>query len=89
MRAKKNAAETLAKGTDIAAPTRGKIRPNLNAVKFGVYAKSGLLRGEDPRAYQAFRKQMFDELNPTNFLQNLIVNQMVWCAWHLLRLELT
>jgi hypothetical protein len=89
MSSDKKKAAARANGAKGRGPTseRGKSHAKMNALTFGIYAKSGLLPGEDTNAYAAVRKQIFDEICPIGFVESVVVDRIVYAVWHILRLK--
>jgi hypothetical protein len=66
----------------------GKAKSSQNALKHGFYAKSVLLPGEDPAAYEAFRDALWSDLDPLNALEALWAKEITDTSWRLQRLGL-
>ena len=68
---------------------RGKLLSRYNAMKqFGVYATEQILPGENPDAYSARMRQVFDTYKPVGPLEKVLCNQLVHSMWRLIRLQL-
>jgi hypothetical protein len=59
----------------------GKRRSSMNAVKHGLYAKSPLVRGEDPAAFEALRKGFLNDLCPFGTVEYEIAEDAADAAW--------
>ena len=56
-----------------------------NAVKHGLLAREGLLRGEDREEYETHREALLEELNPTGALEVILAARIVDLTWRLHR----
>jgi hypothetical protein len=65
----------------------GKERARFNAVKHGMRAKTIVLPGEDPEAYQARMVAWTNDLNPGNDVERFLVCRAVQLSWQLERAD--
>ena len=56
-----------------------------NAVKHGLLAREGVLRGEDGEEYEMHREALLEELNPTGALEVILAARIVDLTWRLRR----
>jgi hypothetical protein len=56
-----------------------------NAVKHGLLAREGLLRGEDREEYEMHREALLEELNPAGVLETMLAARIVHLTWRLHR----
>lgn len=56
-----------------------------NAVKHGLLAREGLLRGEDGEEFARHREALMEELNPTGALEVILAARIVDLTWRLRR----
>ena len=56
-----------------------------NAVKHGLLAREGVLRGEDWEEYEMHREALLEELNPTGALEVMLAARIVDLTWRLHR----
>jgi hypothetical protein len=66
---------------------RGKSLARFNALKSGLYAASRLLPGEDHGAYRRLSKRLLERFQPTDPIEELIVDQILSNIWRIQRLE--
>ena len=67
----------------------GKARASRNALKHGLCAESpqaAVVLEEDPAAYEAFAREMLEDLQPVGAVQRALANRIVFVAWKLQRL---
>ena len=55
-------------------------------MKHGLLSRSGLLPGEDPRAFQQFYEKVFTELAPESAVEEALVADIIWTMWRLQRI---
>lgn len=65
----------------------GKNASSKNALRHGLLAQQVTLPDEDGAAFQEFRQRLFAERAPTGPWEEVLVDQMVACAWRLRRAE--
>ena len=56
-----------------------------NAVKHGLLAREGVLRGEDWEEFEGHREALLEELNPTGALEVILAARIVDLTWRLRR----
>ena len=56
-----------------------------NAVKHGLLAREGVLRGEDGEEFERHREALLEELNPTGALEVILAARIVDLTWRLRR----
>lgn len=56
-----------------------------NAVKHGLTAAAPVIPGEDPIAYNEFRRRLLDELLPKGSMENMLADRIVDLSWRLKR----
>ena len=56
-----------------------------NAVKHGLLAREGVLRGEDREEFERHREALLEELNPTGALEVILAARIVDLTWRLHR----
>jgi len=66
----------------------GKQRSSLNALRHGLTARTTVLPGEDPEAYQRHIRQFFDEYAPATPTETQLVHEIAATAWRLNRIPL-
>lgn len=66
----------------------GKHRSSLNALRHGLTAASPVLPSEDAAAYEANRRQFFDEYQPATPTETQLVLELVDTSWRLNRIPL-
>lgn len=66
----------------------GKQRSSLNAIRHGLTAQTIVLPSEDPAAYQAHRRQFFEEYQPTSATETQLVQELIDTSWRLNRIPL-
>lgn len=62
-----------------------KARSSLNAIKHGLHSSQALLRDEDPAELEHLRLELFAELKPVGYLQELYADIAVTAAWRIRR----
>jgi hypothetical protein len=63
----------------------GKAAVAQNAVKHGLTAAAPVIPGEDPIAYNEFRRRLMDELLPKGSMENMLADRIVELSWRLKR----
>jgi hypothetical protein len=66
----------------------GKQRSSLNALRHGLTATSPVLPSEDPAAFEAHRRQFFDEHQPATPTESQLVQELADTSWRLNRIPL-
>ena len=66
---------------------RGKTKSRLNALKYGIYATTPLLPGEDEDAYREIVKSNLKHFAPLGPVENLLVSQITSEQWRLERIQ--
>ena len=61
----------------------GKQRSAMNAVRHGLTAKTPVLPGEDPQAYQEFRRKMIADIHPKGMLEEQLAQSLADIQWRL------
>jgi hypothetical protein len=51
------------------------------ALKHGIYSGIGLLPGEDPAAFEKFKRELFDELAPVGRSEEDILENLAYLKW--------
>jgi hypothetical protein len=67
----------------------GKARASRNALKHGLCAESpqvAVVLEEDPAAYEAFAREMLEDLRPVGAVQRALADRIVFVAWKLQRI---
>jgi hypothetical protein len=67
--------------------TEGKAAVRLNALRYGLRARSLLLPGEDPAEFERLFAGLEADWRPQNQTERLLVEQMAVAQWKLARLE--
>ncbi len=67
--------------------TEGKAAVRLNALRYGLRARSLLLPGEDPEEFERLFAGLEADWRPQNQTERLLVEQMAVAQWKLARLE--
>jgi hypothetical protein len=67
--------------------TEGKAAVRLNALRYGLRARSLLLPGEDPADFERLFAGLETDWRPQNQTERLLVEQMAVAQWKLARLE--
>jgi hypothetical protein len=78
----RNAAQSTGPNT-----TEGKAAVRLNALRYGLRARSLLLPGEDPAEFERLFAGLEADWRPQNQTERLLVEQMAVAQWKLARLE--
>jgi len=63
----------------------GKAAVAQNAVQHGLFAREGVIRGEDEDAFQRHRERLLAQLNPVGPLEEILADRIVDLAWRLQR----
>jgi hypothetical protein len=66
----------------------GKQRSSQNALHHGLTAASAILPSEDPAAFEAHRRQFFEEYQPATPTESQLVRELVDTSWRLNRIPL-
>ena len=66
---------------------RGRSKSRLNALKFGIYATTLVLPGEDEDAYREIVKSNLNYFAPVGPVENLLVSQITTEQWRLERIQ--
>ncbi len=61
----------------------GKQRSAMNAVRHGLSAKTPVLPGEDPQAYQEFCRKMIEDIHPKGTLEEQLAQSLAGIQWRL------
>ena len=65
----------------------GRAAVRFHALKHGLSAATTVLPGEDPAALDKLRRDLSEDLQPANHKERYLFNDLVLCAWRLLRLR--
>ena len=79
---RRNALKSTGPKTD-----EGKAAVSMNALRYGLRARSILIPGENPEEYDRLCASLEAEWRPRNRTEQLLVEQMVTAQWKLARLE--
>jgi len=63
----------------------GKEKACQNAVKHGLFAREGVIRGEDEDEFEMHREMLLDQLNPVGALEEILAARIVDLSWRLKR----
>jgi hypothetical protein len=63
----------------------GKARSARNALKHGMYAEALLIFGDNERLLAEITRQYFEDFAPANIHERMLLEQMVFAQWRLLR----
>ena len=61
--------------------TEGKAASSRNALKFGIFANTDLLPGEDPAALDELTREITERFRPEDFLQTALCRQVIHGMW--------
>jgi hypothetical protein len=64
---------------------QGKAISSMNALKYGIYAESSVLPGEDKAAFAALTEQFRRDCQPQTNVESALVDNIVYQAWLLRR----
>jgi hypothetical protein len=64
----------------------GKARSRTNALKHGLFAKTVLLEMENERLFDELTRQFYEDFEPANVHERMLIEQMILAQWRLLRL---
>ena len=64
----------------------GKQRSSQNAIKYGVFSKATLLKGESHSRYESILNGLWDTLQPEGKLEELLVEKLASITWRYRRL---
>jgi hypothetical protein len=67
---------------------RGKSKSRLNALKFGIYAMTPVLPGEDENVYREITKSNLSHFAPVGPVENMLVRQITAEQWRLERIQM-
>lgn len=59
----------------------GKETSSQNALKHGLYAKSSVIRGEDPAAYEALKTGYYNQFTPASQDECFLVERLIAAEW--------
>ena len=62
-----------------------RLKSKLNALRHGVFAKSGLTPWEDPEEFAAHQKKTVSALKPWHLMLEQMAEEIVWFQWLLIR----
>ncbi|HET8549135.1 MAG TPA: hypothetical protein VFL57_14055 [Bryobacteraceae bacterium] len=65
----------------------GRAAVRFNRLVHGLTAATPVLPGEDPKAFEQFREDLFQDYLPANHTERLLFENLVVCSWRLLRLR--
>jgi hypothetical protein len=60
---------------------RGKQRSSRNAVKFGIFSRATLIKGESRAVYQSLLEGFWEALQPVGKVEELLVEKLVSYSW--------
>ena len=63
----------------------GKTRSGRNALKHGLSAQQVVIFGEDPAAFESLRHDLYAHFQPTDPVEEALVEQVAACRWRLRR----
>jgi hypothetical protein len=63
----------------------GKEKASQNAVKHGLFAREGVIRGEDGEEFEMHREMLLEQLNPAGALEEILAERIVDLSWRLKR----
>jgi len=63
----------------------GKATVAQNAVKHGLFAREGVIRGEDGEEFEMHREMLLEQLNPVGALEEILAARIVDLTWRLKR----
>jgi hypothetical protein len=65
----------------------GRAAVRCNALDHGLSASITVLPGEDPKAFQQLREDLFQDYLPANYTERMLFEEFARCSWKLLRLR--
>jgi hypothetical protein len=65
----------------------GRAAVRCNALDHGLTASITVLPGEDPKAFQQLREDLFQDYLPGNYTERMLFEEFARCSWKLLRLR--
>lgn len=65
----------------------GRAAVRFNAVTHGLSAATTVLPGEDPKAFEQLREDLFQDYLPATHTERLLFEEFARCSWRLLRLR--
>jgi hypothetical protein len=88
MASEKQVAANLANAKPSTGPKtkEGKSRSRINAWKHGLTAQTVTIAAEDPQKFEALRKQLWEEFQPTPGMESLLLDRLAVRAWRLRRI---
>jgi hypothetical protein len=63
----------------------GKAKAAQNAIKHGLFAREGVIRGEDREEFEVHREMLLEQLNPAGPLEGILAARIVDLTWRLRR----
>jgi hypothetical protein len=63
----------------------GKETASQNALTHGLFAREGVIRGEDEDEFEMHREMLLDQLNPVGALEEILAERIVDLSWRLKR----
>jgi len=63
----------------------GKETASQNALKHGLFAREGVIRGEDEEEFEMHQERLLDQLNPAGALEEILAERIVDLSWRLKR----
>jgi hypothetical protein len=63
----------------------GKEKASQNALKHGLFAQEGVIRGEDGEEFEMHREMLLEQLNPAGALEEILAARIVDLSWRLKR----
>jgi hypothetical protein len=61
----------------------GKEKASQNSLKHGLFAREGVIRGEDPEEYEIHREMLLEQLDPVGPLESILAARIVDLSWRL------
>jgi hypothetical protein len=65
----------------------GRARSSMNALKFGIHARSEIIPGEDPAELAQLTAEYYDSVRPQGREEAVLVDQIIGADWQLRRLR--
>jgi hypothetical protein len=63
----------------------GKEKASQNSLKHGLFAREGVIRGEDREEYEMHREMLLEQLDPVGPLEGILAARVVDLTWRLRR----
>jgi len=63
----------------------GKETASQNAITHGLFAREGVIRGEDGEEFEMHQERLLDQLNPAGALEEILAERIVDLSWRLKR----